>query len=117
MKKAELVPWGWAGPNWKKNLWITYKLNHEDWQRLWNEQAGCCAGCKEAFAHPYDRQGKLGLKPETEHRHREGDTRYSEKAVRGLLCRNCNDFLGKIQDNMQTLQGLLDYLKKHGDLK
>lgn len=34
--------------------------------------------------------------------------------VRGLLCRHCNDFLGKIEDNYETLNNLANYLKNHG---
>ena len=116
MKEQELVSYGWAGKSWIQNQWLQYKLNHSDWKRLWEEQEGKCAGCGREFAHPFDKSAKMGLKPQTDHRHVEG-RQCETRDVRGLLCRRCNDFLGKIQDNMDVLEGLLAHLRKHGDLK
>jgi hypothetical protein len=36
--------------------------------------------------------------------------------VRGLLCGNCNRFLGQIDDSVEIAERLLDYLNKHRDI-
>lgn len=115
MVEQEEISWGWAKPQWLKNQWVTYKLTHSEWKKLWERQNGRCAGCGKELAHPLLKELRKGLKPETDHLHREG--KQCETAdVRGLLCHRCNSFLGKIRDNMDILQGLLLYLKQHGDL-
>ena len=115
MKEQELVAWGWAGKQWLPQQFINYRLTQPLWERLWKEQDGKCAGCKGMLAHPFKKTGQIGLKPETDHLHVEG--KHCEAAdIRGLLCRRCNNFLGKIRDNMDLLEGLLQHLKKHGDL-
>ncbi|WP_369124487.1 endonuclease domain-containing protein [Mycoplasmopsis arginini] len=54
-----------------------------------------------------------------DHRHKANEPKVGRKcereAVRGLLCGNCNRFLGMIQDNKSLLQNLVNYLKQHGD--
>jgi hypothetical protein len=35
------------------------------------------------------------------------------KCIRGLLCRRCNDMLGKVADSIETLQAMIAYLEKH----
>lgn len=115
MKDKQLFTCGYAiGSQWQSNLWTQYKLNTSDWRKLWERQGGKCAGCGDAFAHPLDRSLEQGIKSEVDHRHVEG-RRCETQDVRGLLCRRCNDFLGKIQDNRRVLQNLLNYLKAHGD--
>ena len=115
-KEQELVGWGWGNPQWIANQWTRYKLNHSEWKKLWEAQEGKCAGCGKELAHPIVKTGQVGLKPQTDHLHVEG--RQCEAAdVRGLLCGRCNNFLGKVRDNMDILAGLLAYLRKHGDLK
>jgi len=36
---------------------------------------------------------------------------HSTGKIRGLLCHNCNRALGLMQDNVETLQNAIDYLK------
>lgn len=116
MKEQELVSWGWASKQWLPQQFINYRLTQPLWEHLWAEQGGKCAGCNGALAHPLKKTGERGLKPETDHLHVEG--RHCEAAdVRGLLCHHCNMLLGKIRDNMDLLDNLLNYLRKHGDIK
>lgn len=115
MKEQELVGWGWAGKQWLPQQWIKYRLQQPDWEQLWAEQSGCCAGCGEEFAHPLRKEGRVGLKPQTDHLHIKGK-QCEREDVRGLLCGRCNTLLGKIRDNMVVLKGLLAYLKKYGEL-
>lgn len=116
MKDQERVAWGWANPvKWQQHIWIRYKINTNFWRGLWDRQEGRCAGCKEEFAHPLDKVAlKTGLKPEVDHQHLEHRD-CEERDVRGLLCRSCNDLLGKIQDNKTRMENLVAYLKAHGD--
>ena len=116
MKEREVIAWGWAGTQYVKHCWVRYSLTHEGYKKLWAQQDGKCAGCKEPLAHPFVKSLQKGLKPEVDHKHTE-KLRCEAADVRGLLCRRCNDFLEKIQDNADTLQNLVDYLKRHGDWK
>jgi hypothetical protein len=110
----EKVSWGWAGKQWLPQQWIKYKLTDRAWKALWVRQGGRCAGCREEFAHPLEKEMRFGLKPETDHRHREGE-QCEAADVRGLLCGDCNRFLGKIKDNRVVLTNLLAYLRAHGE--
>lgn len=115
VKEVKLVSWGYAiGGQWQSNQWTKYKLNTQGWRALWDRQGGKCAGCLGEFAHPLEARQAQGLKPEVDHRHVEGRSCETED-VRGLLCRSCNDFLGKIQDDRARLERLIAYLKQHGD--
>ena len=109
MTEQTQIGWGWAGAQWTKNIWINYKLTFEEFSKYWTLQNGKCAGCKEELAHPKIKEMRTGLKPEVDHCHKTGK-------VRGLLCRRCNDFLGKVQDNQALLHALQEYLKRNGEL-
>lgn len=106
---SKLVPWGWADRSaYLKGLWMRYRLTSDKFELFWLNQQGLCAGCKCAFAHPLHKEMRMGIKPEIDHDH-------LTMKVRGLLCRRCNDFLGKIKDNRELLQNLIEYLKRSGD--
>jgi len=111
MAEMKLVPWGWAGgpgSQYIKNIWMSYKLTLEQFNVLWSMQDAKCAGCLSAFAHPTQRSNQLGVRPEVDHDH-------ITMQVRGLLCRRCNDFLGKVRDNKETLKRLEEYLRRNGE--
>ena len=105
---AEKIGWGWAGPQYTAHIWVRYRLTLEKFNDFWHNQEGKCAGCQTDLAHPKLKEIKTGLKPEVDHCHKTGK-------VRGLLCRRCNDFLGKIQDDRAILLALQEYLKRNGD--
>lgn len=105
---ADKVGYGWAGKGYVANMWVKYKLTLEGFNRFWDRQEGKCAGCEEEFAHPTRKEARLGVKPEVDHCHVGGN-------VRGLLCRRCNDFLGKVRDNQRILARLRDYLAANGE--
>lgn len=115
----DLVPWGYAPSTWMQNMWLKYKLTREGWVKLWERQSGVCAGCEEKLAHPFIRDmNKEGLKPQIDHRHRRVngvEQQCVTEDVRGLLCGECNRFLGLIQDNRQLMKNLTSYLEQHGD--
>lgn len=81
----------------------------EWYEQTLTEQGGVCAIC---------------LKPETEtrsgvvkHYNIDHDHRCCSygcnKCIRGLLCSSCNRALGKFNDNINSLQRAIDYLKKY----
>lgn len=104
-KALKQVGWGWTDRGYVKNLWMLYGITLEKYDKLWVMQDGKCAGCLGELAHPLLKKMKMGLRPEVDHEH----TR-PKGEVRGLLCRRCNDFLGKIQDDNATLKRLEAYL-------
>lgn len=69
---------------------------------MYEEQNGVCAVCEK----PGDGRWK---KLCVDHDHKTGK-------VRQLLCRNCNMILGQVDDNINHLEKLTSYLKKHKDL-
>ena len=118
MKIQELTCGGWAPKTYLQHLWVRYRMQDKDYNNLWAKQEGRCAGCQQALAHPLTKSLEMALRPEVDHEHNEGNKDNLHGAcelrdVRGLLCRRCNDFLGKIQDNLEVLQNLLTYLQTH----
>jgi len=60
-------------------------------------QNGQCAICQKP---------PKGRDLDVDHDHNTG-------AIRGLLCRNCNLMLGKINDRVEVLEKAIQYLRKH----
>jgi len=120
-KIQELVPFGWPEnmAMWQSNNCVKYSLDTKAWGVLYDRQGGKCAGCLEVLADPRVRNGKMGLKPQVDHRHAPGEPKVGRRcevtAVRGLLCQSCNMLLGKVQDDKALLERLVNYLKQHGD--
>lgn len=75
----------------------TYGLERGEWNRLFGEQEGRCAICRET------RSEKLSV----DHDHKSG-------LVRGLLCRRCNNYLlaKGARDRPEVLRAAADYLEK-----
>ena len=74
-----------------------YGITLEDHSKMYEEQNGRCAICG---SEGDGRWKKLCV----DHDHKTGK-------VRKLLCRSCNMVLGQVEDNTQTLQSMIDYLK------
>ena len=111
--ETKQVAWGWATrPQYVNHLWGKYRLTLERFNDIWADQEGKCAGCAAEFAHPTNKALKTGVRPEVDHDH---TTSGDDIRVRGLLCRRCNDFLGKIQDNKSILINLTQYLLRNGE--
>jgi hypothetical protein len=72
-----------------------YGLAEGDYDRLLEVQGGVCYICRRATG----RTRRLSV----DHDHRTG-------AVRGLLCRPCNDLLGHIRDDVETAKRVIGYL-------
>ena len=80
---------------WRIEIKRRYGLTVEDFQRMFQAQAGRCAICHDPFVK----------RPHVDHCHSTG-------RVRGLLCRLCNVSLGGFRDNPKLLQRAIDYLAR-----
>ncbi len=70
-----------------------------DYEKMLQQQEGVCKICKN---------------PET-HRHKKNlsvDHCHSEKKVRGLLCHKCNVALGLLNDDIEIITNMINYLKE-----
>lgn len=79
----------------KSRFKIKYGISLEDFTALYKKQNGICANVNCNFI------GDLVV-----------DHCHSTGKVRGLLCRSCNLALGHVQDNIDLLDGLADYLER-----
>ena len=117
MKPPKLVHWSWGFHRYHHNNWERYKLSREAWEDLWIKQDGKCAICKIVFAHPEQKDlNKQGVKCYVDHKHFIEEIAHTStpKEVRGLLCYNCNSFLGVIQESQLFLKNADAYLTEHG---
>lgn len=73
-----------------------YNITVEEYNELLQKQGGVCATC--------------GCLPDTKNGYLCVDHDHETGRVRGLLCRRCNVVLGQVNDNMDILQSLIDYL-------
>lgn len=80
-----------------KMLTEKYNLSLDDYQRMFDEQGGVCAICKDA-----SRADDILA---VDHCHKTG-------AVRGLLCSLCNTGIGMFCDDATIIQSAAMYLKK-----
>jgi hypothetical protein len=76
-----------------------YGITPEKYDEMLSEQDYRCYICQK-------HEDKLDRSLAVDHCHKTGK-------VRGLLCGNCNRFLGQIDDNIDTAERLLMYLQKH----
>jgi hypothetical protein len=74
----------------------------EEYNRMLIEQKFCCYIC-------HTPQEELDRSLAVDHDHKTGK-------VRGLLCGNCNRFLGQIDDSIETVERMLEYLKTHKNI-
>ena len=87
--------------NKKKNyeLKSNFGITLEDYNRMFEEQEGCCAICRK---HQSDIKRALAV----DHDHETGE-------VRGLLCHKCNSTIGFANDDLEILSNAIGYLKKY----
>jgi hypothetical protein len=92
-----------------------YNITNEDRAAMFIAQGSRCAVCKAIV--PNSKRGWS-----TDHDHACCPGKSCGKCVRGILCYNCNIALGQVDDNIDTLYALIEYLKrtknggyKHGD--
>jgi len=84
----------------QKNYHLTHKygLTIEEFQTKLDEQSNVCAVCKQ----PNQTEKRLAV-----------DHCHETNKIRDLLCYKCNGALGLVNDNIELLLKLIEYLKKH----
>lgn len=82
--------------NWQLKRY--YGISLEDYNKLLEQQKGCCAICKKN-----ESKFKKGLV--VDHDHKTGE-------VRSLLCPNCNFAIGYAQEDIVILEAMIKYLDK-----
>lgn len=95
-RKAEGVYHGW---NRRCKLRSRYRIDEALYQRMFQNQGGCCAICSSA--EPGGRWGRFAV----DHDHATGK-------VRGLLCHPCNTALGLLGDTTGAVRKVLAYLER-----
>lgn len=76
-----------------------YGLINGGYNQLFQQQNGCCAICGK-------HQSKLSQVLGVDHNHITGK-------IRGLLCKRCNVGLGNFEENINSLQGAINYLHQN----
>lgn len=79
-------------------LMRNFGITIEDYNRMFEDQQGCCAICSK-----HQDVGKIRLA--VDHCHTTGK-------VRGLLCLQCNAGIGNLRDSPELLRIALAYLEK-----
>lgn len=80
-----------------RHLRRTFGINSEQYNQMLDRQHGKCAICLTT-------ECKSGYAFAVDHCH-------ATCVIRGLLCRDCNTSLGKLNDDIETLQRAIDYLR------
>lgn len=86
----------------KNHLKKTFNLTEKDYNNLLEKQHGVCAICGKPEISLY--KGAI-RNLAIDHNHKTGE-------IRGLLCRNCNLGVGYFNDNIETIEKVLQYLKR-----
>jgi hypothetical protein len=76
-----------------------YGITPEEYDKMLEDQNYSCYIC-------HIHEDKLDRSLAVDHCHTTGK-------VRGLLCGSCNRFLGKINESIETVERMLEYLKSH----
>jgi len=81
----------------------TYGITRDQFLGLLQAQDGRCAICRRLFdlVHMHTKAS-----PHVDHDHTTGE-------IRGLLCMSCNQALGLMQESLEAIQSMADYLHRH----
>ena len=74
---------------------LRYGLTQEEVYALYASQNGCCAICKKSLNDVFV----------VDHRHSDGQ-------VRGLLCNQCNQAIGLLNENVSSFLNAIDYIQE-----
>lgn len=86
----------------KQDLKKRLNFTIEQYNKLFSDQKGCCAGCGR---HQSEFKRNLAV-----------DHDHATSRIRGLLCNSCNLALGMLSDQITTLQNLIKYLENHNSV-
>ena len=88
---------------WRSALKRKYNITVEDYEKLLAIQNEVCAICLNPETYVYnDRQYRLAV----DHCHTTGK-------VRGLLCKDCNQILGRFNEDTDRFQRAIKYIEAH----
>lgn len=90
-----------------------YNMTIEQYDKMFDEQQGLCAICKEPERKTTATGAVMRLQVDHDHACCPGDKSCGQ-CVRRLLCWRCNTTIGRVNDNPALLQAMIDYLKEHG---
>ncbi len=85
-----------------RKLRATYNISLEDFRLMIDEQKSCCAICNKQITG--------GQTTHVDHCHSTGK-------IRALLCNSCNQALGLVHENIDTLQRMIYYIEEHSEAK
>jgi hypothetical protein len=87
----------------RNSLRYNFKISIDEFNRMKEEQDNKCLICKnpEVAIHP---RKKTIQDLSVDHCHKNG-------TIRGLLCTQCNNGLGRFKDNIDLLQSAIEYLR------
>lgn len=86
-----------------------YNLTKEQYEDILRRQNNRCAGCARVFETYHVDHDHSCCAPVKRGRYNAS----CGKCVRGLLCKGCNQALGLIEDNIETMYSLIEYLKNN----
>ena len=100
--KQQNLRWKNRHPDYDKDRCLQKKwgMTREDFVCLLDSQGGGCAICGKTE----DSDRRLAI----DHSHR-------TKKIRGILCNNCNNMLGRAYDSVTILRTAINYLEKHNE--
>lgn len=87
----------------EKDLRTKYGITIDEYRRMYTDQEGRCAACRDARPPHYIPGATRSSGLAIDHDHK-------TTAVRGLLCKACNNALGLLQDDLGRIEGLFAYL-------
>ncbi len=88
-------------------LKCNYGITLEQYEEMFLAQDGVCAICKE------EQQQGIRLCVDHDHSCCPG-SKSCGRCVRQLLCTRCNTTLGKVNEDVNLLQNMIDYIKNGG---
>lgn len=92
-----------------RNIKRRFGITREQYDEKLKSQNGGCAICGQKETALNGVTGTIKLLA-VDHCH-------TTNKVRALLCGRCNTTLGKVDDNIELLQSMIDYLTKHKELQ
>lgn len=81
----------------KTNIYRRYKITLEEYNYIYKKQGGVCAICGKS---------PNGHSLHIDHNHKNGK-------IRKFLCRRCNSVLGYVEEDINLLKKLIEYLLLH----
>lgn len=102
--RAAARKWSEANP-----YYVKYRMTKQDWQKLFDEQNGCCYLCGVDFGDALKRQRGIHV----DHDHSCcPEARTCGQCVRGLACHRCNQGIGGFHDDPERMRRAADALER-----